>query len=112
MFAPDIALGMPLSGMQGADLSLSSSGPVHMSSMDQALMQMGHPAGPAPAPQLYPFQQHAGLAGSADTFSSHMPTQVSPADYFSFFVSASFSITVDFSGSHGVCMAWDAAKRF
>lgn len=79
---------MPLGGMQGAELSLSSSGPVHMSSMDQALMQMGHPAGPAPAPQLYPFQQHAGLAGSAATFSSVMPAQVSPADYLIFLVRA------------------------
>ena len=71
MFAPEVALGMPVGSMQGT-------GPVAMSSMDQALMQMGHPAGPVPANHMYGFDQPGGLPGSSATLSSHMAVQVSP----------------------------------
>ena len=71
MFAPEVALGMPVGSMQG-------SGPMAMSSMDQALMQMGHPAGPAPASHMYAFDQSGGLQGTGSTLSSHMAVQVSP----------------------------------
>ena len=72
MFAPEVALGMPVGSMQG-------SGPVHLSSMDQALMQMGHPAGPPPGNHMYGFEQPSGLPGAGATLSSHMAVQVSPS---------------------------------
>ena len=68
LFAPEVALGMPVGSMQGL-------GPVAMSSMDQALMQMGHPAGPVPANHMYGFEQPRG---SGATLSSHRAVQVSP----------------------------------
>ena len=49
-----------------------------MSSMDQALMQMGHPAGPVPASHMYGFEQPEGLPGSGASLSGHMALQVSP----------------------------------
>ena len=67
LFAPEVALGMPVGSMQGL-------GPVAMSSMDQALMQMGHPAGPVPANHMYGFEQPRG---SGATLSSHRAVQVS-----------------------------------
>lgn len=63
-------------GMQGTNFSLVSSCPPQMSSMDQALMQMGHPAAPAPAPQMYSYEQPNGLPGSRATLSRQMLSQV------------------------------------
>lgn len=65
---------MPLDGMPGANLGLGSAAAVPMSSMDQALMQMGHPDGPCA--QLYTFEQHGGMPSSGAMLSTQMPPQV------------------------------------
>ena len=74
MFAPDIALGVPVNGMPGADLGLGSAAVVPMSSMDQALMQMGHPDGPGA--QLYTFEQPGAMPSSGAMLSTQMSSQV------------------------------------
>ena len=76
MFAPDVALGIPVS-MQEPGLGLGSSSAVPMSSMDQALMQMGHPAGPASALHAGMYEQPAGLPGSSAMLHGGMQSQVS-----------------------------------
>ena len=76
LFAPDVALGIPVS-MQEPGLGLGSSSAVPMSSMDQALMQMGHPAGPASALHAGMYEQPAGLPGSSAMLHGAVHSQVS-----------------------------------
>jgi hypothetical protein len=56
-----------------------------MSSMDQALMQMGHPEGPGG--QLYTFGQAGAMPNSGALLSSHMPSQAGPTERQSSFAS-------------------------
>ena len=78
MFAPDVALGIPVSMQEpGLGLGMGSSSAVPMSSMDQALMQMGHPAGPASALHAGMYEQPAGLPGSSATLDGAVHSQVS-----------------------------------
>ena len=61
----------------GLGLGLGSSSAVPMSSMDQALMQMGHPAGPASALHAGMYEQPAGLPGSSAMLHGAVQSQVS-----------------------------------
>ena len=60
--------------MPGANLGLGSAAAVPMSSMDQALMQMGHPD--CPGAQLYTFEQPGAMPSSEAMLSTQMPSQV------------------------------------
>lgn len=73
-----MALGIPVSMQEpGLGLGMGSSSAVPMSSMDQALMQMGHPAGPAAALHAGMYEQAAGLPGSSAMLHGAVQSQVS-----------------------------------